>query len=70
MEQQYYEPPRAEAACETPVPEKRVYSPLQRWLLAFTLVLGAIVAFSWFGESSVFQTVRDFAPAYAAFWAV
>ena len=30
MEQQYYEPPRAEAACETPAPEKRVYSPLQR----------------------------------------
>ena len=67
MEQQYYEPPRAEAAGETPAPEKRVYSPLQRWLLAFTLVLGAIVAFSWFGESSVLQTVRDFAPAYAAF---
>ena len=70
MEQQYYEPPRAEAAGETPAPEKRVYSPLQRWLLAFTLVLGAIVAFSWFGEGSVFQTIRDFAPAYAAFWAV
>ena len=72
MEEKYYEQPPAPPSGEAAAPEKRLYTPVQRLLLLFTLVLGGIVAFWWFGDAGAFfsSTIREFIPAYAVFWAV
>lgn len=69
MEEKYYEQPPAPPSGEAAAPEKRVYTPMQRLLLLFALVLGGIVAFWWFGDAGP-NTVHEFIPAYAVFWAV
>lgn len=55
-----------------PPPEKHVYTLPEKLALAFSLALGVIVCFVWFGKDADYlaREIRCFIPVYALFWGV